>query len=262
MINLIKADLYSLFRSKIFKSCLIGCLGIIIFVLGLSIFTNANLYLMSFWGRDEIQRAFHIGLNYGDNYIEFVRNALGSGAGIYVVGICLTSATVVSIIKSGIMKNTVTYGYERWKIYVSQLISLVIGTSILVSITFVAILIISIIALRPEAINYEGILLTIKALILYIIIIAAVISIYLLLATMIGSSEAIAAIVIGEIYLVGVFGGKLPTKINEVLPYSMIRTVAKNPEWVEFIPYLLTGLLIIGVATFCGILVFNKKEIK
>ncbi len=262
MINLIKADLYRLFRSKTFKSCLIGCLGIIIFVLGLSIFTNSNLYIMSIPGKDGIHRAFQIGLNQGDAYSQFIRNALGSGAGIYVVGICLTSATVVSRIKSGIMKNTVPYGYERWKIYVSQLISLVIGISILVSITFVSIIVISIIALKPEAINYEGVLLTIKALILYISVIAAVVSIYLLLATVIGSSEAVSAIAMCEILGVGILGGSLPTKVNAVLPYSMIRTLAKNPESVEFVPYLLTGLLIIGVATFCGVLVFNKKEVK
>ena len=48
MVNLIKSDLYRLFRSKTYKSCAIGALVVTIFVLSLAIFTDAELWIMAF----------------------------------------------------------------------------------------------------------------------------------------------------------------------------------------------------------------------
>lgn len=261
MINLIKADLYRVFRSKTYKHCVIATLAIIAFGLVCS-FAKISLYINLFSRGDGVQRAFHLGFKLVNSYDQLIVNALGSGAGMYIVAICLTSATVVFKMKSGIMKNTVSYGYERWKIYISQFISTVIGISILISITFLSILLITTILFKHEAIDYEGIKLAVKSLILYLSIIISVVSIYTFLATFCESSETVSAIVICEFVGSMFLEIILPSSINNFIPYSMIRAVAINPSSIDFVTYLINSLILSGVAMILGILVFNKKEIK
>ncbi|MEG0295906.1 MAG: hypothetical protein RR620_04240 [Clostridium sp.] len=262
MINLIKSDLYRLFRSKTYKGCAIASLGVITFVLGISIFTDVELWIMSFTGQDEVRRGFLIGLENATYFNEFIINALGAGAALYIIAITLTSSVVISRRKSGIMKNTVAYGYERWKLYVSQVISLIVGITILVVITFLTILLITCIVFKPSDINYEGVLLVVKSLILYICVISSTVSIYVLLATLISNSEVISVIAMCEMLGLAMLGPFLPTAINNCIPYSMIRTVAQVPKNVNFVEYILNGSIIIIITSFIGILIFNKKEIK
>ena len=240
MINLIKADLYRLFESKAYKKCIYGAIGITVFVMFLAVLTDSELWLMSFIGKDNIRRGFRVGLWQGADFNNHVINALGSGAGIYIIGIVLTSYFIISRFRSGILKNTVTYGYERWKIYVSQL--LITG-----------------ITLKVGSID---IVLAIKSLILYIIIVSATISIYTLLATLITNSEVISVIAIAEMMGLTMVGAMLSTRVNNFIPYSMIRALAQGPMEVDFITYLVNAVCIIIVTTFIGILFFNKKEIK
>ncbi|MGL5315089.1 MAG: hypothetical protein ACRC92_17680 [Peptostreptococcaceae bacterium] len=262
MTNLIKADLYRLFRSKTYKSCIIGCLGITAFVLGLAIFTDVELWLMAFTGKDGLRRGFLIGLQQNASFRELVINALGSGAGLYIVGITLTTSVIVSKVRSGVMKNTVSYGYERWKIYLSQMISLIIGISALMVSSFTIILLITYVVFMPSNIGYEGIILAVKSLIVYIVIVAATVSIYTLLATLVSNSEVMGVIAIVEMLGVAMIGPSLSTQINNWIPYSMIRTLAQVPDNINFITYLLSGLIIIVISTSLGILAFNKREIK
>ena len=259
MINLIKADLYRLFESKAYKKCIYGAIGITVFVMFLAILTDSELWLMSFIGKDNIRRGFRVGLWQGADFNNHVINALGSGAGIYIIGIVLTSYFIISRFRSGILKNTVTYGYERWKIYVSQLLSLIIGVSILIVMSYFSILLITGITLKVGSID---IVLAIKSLMLYIIIVSATISIYTLLATLITNSEVISVIAIAEMMGLTMVGAMLSTRVNNFIPYSMIRALAQGPMEVEFLTYLVNAVCIIIVTTFIGILFFNKKEIK
>ena len=261
MINLIKSDLYRLFRSKTYKGCAMGALGVTIFVLALAIFTDVELWIMSFTS-DGIRRGFLIGLEQGAGFKELLINALGSGAGLYIIGIVLTSSVIISRKRSGIMKTTVAYGYERWKIYLSQLISLIVGISVLIIGVFLSIFLITSIVYNGFNIDSKNILLLIKSLILYISIVAATISIYALLATLISNSEVISVIAIAEILGLTMLEPALSTKITSFIPYSMIRTLAQTPESVDFISYLLKVILVIVVSTFLGVVVFKKKEIK
>lgn len=262
MINLIKSDLYRLFRSKTYKNCALGAFGVVIFVLGISIFTDVELWIMAFTGNDGIRRGFMIGLEQVSNFKQLIINALGSGAGIYIISIALTSSVIISKTRSGIMKNTVSYGYERWRIYLSQAISLMVGMSILITFTALFILIITTFVFKGLSINYEDILLLIKSLVLYMVIVSATISIYMLLATIIPNSEVISVIAIVEMVGLAMVGPILSTKVNSFIPYSMIRILAQIPDSIDFTSYLINGLIIITISTLLGIAVFNKKEIK
>lgn len=263
MINLIKSELYRLFRSKIYKNCIIASLGISIFALSLAIFTDIELWITLSTGQDGLRRGFLIGLNEGANFRRLIVNALGSGAGLYIVCIVLTTSVMVSRNRCGIMKNTVSYGYDRWKIYLSQMISIIIASSILVIGNILIILSITVAVFRPIDVNSEAMMLLIKALILYMFIILATISIYTLFATIISNSEVMATIVIVEVIGVAMMiEPSFPTKIINWLPYSMIRTVAQLSGSVNFGIYLINSLIIIIIATGLGILIFNKKEIK
>ncbi len=188
MVNLIKSDLYRLFRSKTYKSCAIGALGVTIFVLSLAIFTDAELWIMAFTSNG-VRRGFMIGLEQGAEFRDLLINALGSGAGLYIIAIVLTSTAIISRKRSGIMKATVAYGYERWKIYLSQVISLIVGISILIIIVFLSILSITCIVFKIY--NIE-LLLIVKVLILYISVVAATVSVYGFLSTLIQNSEVIS----------------------------------------------------------------------
>lgn len=263
MINLIKSELYRLFRSKTYKNCIMGSLGVTIFVLFLAIFTDVELWIMLSTGQDGLRRGFLIGLHEGASFRELIVNALGSGAGLYIICIILTTSVMVSKYRCGIMKNTVSYGYERWKIYVSQMASMIVTISLLVICNVLTVLLITGFAFRVTNINYEGIMLLFKALILYITIVSATISIYTFFATIISNSEVMATVVIIEIIGVAMMiEPYFPTKIINLLPYSMIRTVAQLPENMSFWMYLINSLVIIVIATSLGILTFNKKEIK
>lgn len=262
MINLIKSDLYRLFRSKTYKSCAIGALGITILVLVLSIFTDAQLWLMAFTGKEGLRRGFFIGLEQGATLKQLIINALGSGAVLYIIGITLTSSVIISKKRSGIMKNTVAYGYERWKIYLSQVISLIIGIAVLISISFLIILIITSIVFKVSILNQEALLLIIKSLVLYIIIVSATVSIYSFLSTLIANSEVISVIAIAEMLGLAMLGPALSESINKFIPYSMIRTLAQIPEKVDFAAYTINTLILICITTLLGVIVFNKKEIK
>ena len=76
MVNLIKSDLYRLFRSKTYKSCAIGALVVTIFVLSLAIFTDAELWIMAFTSNG-VRRGFMIGLEQGAAFRDLLINALG-----------------------------------------------------------------------------------------------------------------------------------------------------------------------------------------
>lgn len=261
MINLIKSDLYRLFKSKTFKNCVIGSIGIIVVILGLSVFSDAELWIMSFVGKEGIRQGFLIGIENSSNFKELIINALGSGAGVYIITITLTSSVIISKARSGVMKNTVSYGYERWRIYLSQVISLIVAICILISATYSIILFVTYLTFRPN-INIELALLAVKSLILYMSIASTTVSIYTFLATMISNSEVISVIAMSEIMGLSMIGVYLPQSINNWIPYSMIRTLAQVPESIELIPYLLHGLIIASVSICLGILVFNKKEIR
>ena len=157
------------------------------------------------------------------------------------------------------MKATVAYGYERWKIYLSQVISLIVGISILIIIVFLSILSITCIVFKIY--NIE-LLLIVKVLILYISVVAATVSVYGFLSTLIQNSEVISVIAIAEILGLTMLEPALSIKITSFIPYSMIRTLAQVPESVDFISYLIKVFLIIIISTFLGIIVFSKKEIK
>lgn len=258
MVNLIKSDLYRLFRSKTYKSCAIGALGVTIFVLSLAIFTDAELWIMAFTSNG-VRRGFMIGLEQGAEFRDLLINALGSGAGLYIIAIVLTSTAIISRKRSGIMKATVAYGYERWKIYLSQVISLIVGISILIIIVFLSIL--SITCTVFKIYNIE-LLLIVKVLILYISVVAATVSVYGFLSTLIQNSEVISVIAIAEILGLTMLEPALSIKITSFIPYSMIRTLAQVPESVDFISYLIKVFLIIIISTFLGIIIFSKKEIK
>lgn len=262
MINLLKSDLYRLFRSKTYRNCAIGSGIVALFVLVISIFTNTNLWLMAFMGSDETRRGFNIFLEQGATLKQLIVNAFGSGAGLYIIGITLTSSVVISKNRSGIMKATVSYGYERWKIYVSQLITLIIGIAILIIGSFISILLITSLVFKQSIFNLEALFLITKSLTLYIVIVAATVSIYTFLSTLISNSEVIAVVAIGEMMGFAMLGPSLPMAVNNFIPYSMIRTVAQIPEAVDFIVYAVNSGLIILVVTFLGIMIFNKKEIK
>lgn len=262
MINLIKSDLYRLFRSKSYKGCVIGSFVMIIFVLGIAIFTDVELWLMAFTGKEGIRRGFLIGLDKDICFIKLIINALGSGAGIYIIAITLTSSTMMYRNRSGMMKNTISYGYDRWKIYLSQVITLIIGVAVLAAGTFLTILVITAMVYLPKDIDLESIIILGKTLILYISIVSATVSIYILLVTLIPSSEVISVIAMAEMLGLAKLGPNLPTSVNNWIPYSMIRTLAQIPNPVEVKTYLLSCLVLISISTYLGILAFNKKDIK
>lgn len=262
MINLIKSDLYRLFRSKSYRGCVIGSLAITIFILGIAIFTDVELWLMAFTSKEGLRRGFLIGLDNDISFMKLMINALGSGAAIYIIGITLTSSIIMHKNRSGVMKNTISYGYNRWKIYLSQVITLIIGIAILTAGTFLTILAITTMVYSPKDIGLESIIIVGKTLILYISIVATTVSIYVFFVTLIPNSEIISVIAMAEMLGLAMLGPKLSVEINNWIPYSMIRTLAQIPNSVEMTPYLLSCIVLIATSTYLGILVFNKKEIK
>ena len=98
--------------------------------------------------------------------------------------------------------------------------------------------------------------------ILYISVVAATVSVYGFLSTLIQNSEVISVIAIAEILGLTMLEPALSIKITSFIPYSMIRTLAQVPESVDFISYLIKVFLIIIISTFLGIIIFSKNEIK
>ncbi|MGL4570550.1 MAG: hypothetical protein ACRCVJ_05765 [Clostridium sp.] len=262
MINLIKADLYRLFRSKIYRNCIIASIIVSLIVIILSITTDAEIFIFSFTNPEGVTRGFKLGIETGDDYIKFLVNALSAAALIYIIGITLTSSSVVNKIKSGIYKNTVSYGYERYKVYISNLVAIIIGLSIIITASFLGILLVTSVICKPINLSYESILITIKTLTLYIIILSSMVSIYTFLATLIPNSEVISIIAMVEIIGITMIGMMLSDNLNKFIPYSMIIELGSNPKSNNFLTYIINGLIIITISTLFGVAVFKRREIK
>lgn len=262
MINLVKSDLYKLLRSKTYKKSLIATICIIIIVLYISLFTESILWITSVTSNDGIHRGFKIGFENFKGFRELIVNALGSGAGIYIIAIVLTISMMFSKKRNGAMKNTVSYGYERWKIYLSQIISLIIAVTILISISFFSILSITSIVFKVSVLNYVNLVYIAKILIIYISIVSATISIYSLISNILYSAEILSGLVVLEILGTTIIGQFLTSRINNFIPFLMLQTLSLYPGSINWTSYFEHTLLINFVAITLGVIVFYKKEIK
>lgn len=263
MINLIKADLYRLFKSKCYKNCIIASIVTAILTVCIPIILGGPLWIMSFTSSGSEIYGFRIGaIQYNGEYLSFIINALGTAIFIYLIGIILVINSSVKRFSSGTLKNTVSYGYERWKIYLSNLVSIIVGVSILSLISFLITLILPVLTYKPLDFELNSIIITIKYLIEYIVILASMISIYYFCTVLIPDSSVISCIVILEFCLLTVISSSLPEKITRFIPFSMIRKFTAIPDKFDFIYIFFNSAVLIIISTIIGILVFRRKEIK
>ncbi|WP_297636296.1 hypothetical protein [uncultured Clostridium sp.] len=253
MINLINGDLYRLFRTKAYRNCIIATIVIIIVNIVMD-----GLWLISFTDLEGMRYGFYVGVGKGQ-YIDLLKNSMGTGAVMYIVGVCLTASITVGKWDSGSLKNIVSFGYERWKIFLSNILAITIGISILVIAQFLIVLGIKMIIFKPID---TDLILTIKVLISYIVILGAGIGIYTVIASIIPSQSVIGVIVIIEIFSLSMIGHLIKESTANFIPFLTLRKLAGIPEGVNLLAVVITMVLLSGITVDIGRMIFNKVEIK
>lgn len=253
MINLINADLYRLFRTKAYRNCIIATIIIIIVNIVID-----GLWLMTFTDLNGIKYGFNITTGEG-SYLELLRNAMGTSIAMYIMGVCLTAAITVGKWDSGSLKNIVSFGYKRWKIFLSNIIAITIGMAILIIGQFIIVLGFTTIIFKPIDID---LILTIKVLIAYIGIFGAGVGIYTVIASLIPSQSVIGIIVIMEMIGLTMIGHLIKESAANFIPFLNLRKLAGMPEHVNLIAVIITMGLLLIVAADIGRMIFNKMEIK
>ncbi|MGL5647673.1 MAG: hypothetical protein ACRDDY_07465 [Clostridium sp.] len=257
MLNLLKGDLYRLFHSKYYKNAFIATIviGIVALLLG-------EVRIMSFTTPEGIQYGFNIGAEYGENYLEFLKSALGTAICMYIVGISLTSSIMINKANNGSLKNIVSYGYERWKILSSSVISLIMGMAILIVINFAIVMTGYVILGRPTGVTIELLYLTVKSIGAYILICGTSIGIYGVITFLLPSASIISILAVVEIWGLTMVGHMLSESYINFIPILLLRNLASGVENISFMTVGFWMILMIAVVLDIGRMIFNKFEIK
>ena len=189
MSKLLKADIYRLFRTKAFYVCLI----IMYCIIGL----NAVIIKMSHTLGIEGEIANYNGITFGLEMLTISNIKLFMGIFIAVF--------VASEFNFGTMKNLVSKGFDRAKIYLSKLITMSIASIIMVMNMFlVAILVVTFATGELGEITSSYLLEILRLLAIELLLYVALGSVFLMIAMVIRSSGgAIAINILGVITFYG-----------------------------------------------------------
>lgn len=265
MINLLKADLFRLRKSKTFKISMLIMLvlvfGFVFLYLDAEGFLNINATY-----RDGRMYGFSIG-NIKDNreYINYFRSSLG-----FMIFICLTmlfivTDFVISKYSKGILKNVVSYGHSKYKVYISNLISIYTGISV-IAILYVTLSMIITTILFPigSGISKGEIIIILKVMLTVLIILAAMVSFYTLICTIIRSKAVVTTV--GALFMTLVSAMlfdviSIPMKNN--IPIYMLTDICGQPTDLPLInTFIVNSIVIVVISTILGCIIFNKQEIK
>ncbi len=265
MINLIRSDLFRLKKSKTFrKSIIILLVFMIISIIGFSIL-GRGLSLISI-AIDNKDYGFHIKSPSLTNwYLDLFTSSLGFTFIIYLITLFLVGNVVIAKYDCGILKNSISSGHDRCRIYISNLISIFIAILFMAVLTLVIPFILwSIIFYPQNKILEEELLLIIKIIPVWLIILFAMTSFYVFLATISKSKGIVIGLGILNLSVLSmtlIFIGS--SKIINKVPILMLMDLCSSPSFnTPLTSFLINSIIIIFSTTILGCITVTNQDIK
>lgn len=261
MINLLRTDLYRIGKSKSFRITSIASVVAVIPILLIFFITNSSLNIMSVGESN----GFYIGANkISEAGLSVIRSTLGFTILIFIATLFILSDVVVIRYKNGTIKNSLAYGEDRIKVYISNFIAIIIAMIALSTTVFAVAYIISSLAMfKTIFIDLYYIKMLLKAVLTIIIILVTIMAFYMMLGTIIKNSSVINLIGVLSWFIIPItMSNSILEGGKSKLPLMIIRDICGNPlnpsfQYGDFFSIVLVLLVSLGI----GIWVFKKQDI-
>lgn len=262
MLNLIKADLFSFKKSKVYRNSIIIMLIAILFVIcngGTDKITG--LIRINY---EETCFGFISGgmVGHGD-YMIFFRSALSLILFIIIAMLYIVGDFIITRYNNGEIRNMVAYGHNRYKIYLADMISILLAV---IFITVLSVLISMGVLLGSYnvgvPISRGEIIIIIKDMAMILLILSEMVSFYMFLATAIKNKAVIVTIGILSLLLPVIFYNVLDV-LGRKLPLFMLMNICGDPKITSsFGTCAVISVIFMLINTILGSLIFNNQEIK
>jgi ABC-2 type transport system permease protein len=275
MKNLLKSNFYKLFRSKAFYICtFVDSLLMLIPILILKLTDKLAQNELDSSGEITAYTRFPFmgrnGMTLG------LKNVVSSDVLLFLA--ILVAIFITSEFSHGTMKNIVSKGFEKFKIYISFLITMASAALIMVLFSFLVSTIVGTIVTGSLGINGEIILRGLRLLAIVMLLYIAMISIFVMIAMTIRSNGGVIAINICT-YTFGILIYEvlnlvvrnildIKTKID-FMDYSIMNNISIVGENIlhngnnDFVVRsILVGLVFLIATTALGIMGFKKIDVK
>ena len=265
MINLLKADLFRLRKSKTFRNSMIVMIVLVIAFFFVCRMSEDFLSINSTFRNDRMY-GFCVGkIRDNIDYLNFFRSSLGFIIFTCITMVFLVTDSVISRYSNGVLKNTISYGHSKYKVYLSNLLSNYIGVSI-IAISYIVFSMIGAICLFPpnKMISKNELYVIFVVSLVVFIILGAMVSLYTLISVIIKSKVVIATA--GALFMT-FFAATLFDVISKPaqskIPIYMLIDICGKPEISPLLEtWVINSFIIIVVSTILGCIIFNKQEIK
>lgn len=265
MTNLIKSDLYRLKKNKTFKKCIFSMAIFIILITSLFSEPGSEIGIIT---TQVDNRMYGFVLNSSlvrEGPMEIFSIALGFTGIICIMLLFIVGELVMERYEFGVIKNTVSYGHNRYKIYISNL-----------SCIFVAIILLSIMTIvvscgiwnviygMNKGITGSEFTMILKVIIVWLIILCAMASIYTMIHTLARKKTTVLGLSV--LFVVFIPMSLIELKISYInykIPMLMLMDLCSMPFNNELlVTFLVNSILIILISTILGCIIFNKQDIK
>jgi len=265
MINLIKADLFRLKKSKAYKNSVI-LMGLFIILAMYKTFSGRSISILMANSGGRLY-GFLIGDIIGnENYLTLFRSSLGLISLITFLILFIVGDLVITRYENGEIKNTVAYGYVRYKIYLANMISILLGVVFITISSVIISMSILTIFFKPEIpISIMEFSTIIKVMSVAILILGSMVSVYVFLATTIRSKALIATIGIFSITAIPIIllAKNLIETIGFKVPIVMLMNICSEPATTNLLAtFSLNSIILILVSNILGCIIFKNQEFK
>ncbi|MFA9398336.1 MAG: ABC transporter permease [Clostridiaceae bacterium] len=294
MIRLLKAETFKLFRNKTFVVLCIVALGLGIFNIGMTKlissedFIRKSMASMTEEEKDatieqlklatedaEIVTPGKLGVSFQgkDMFNPKTKEVFHSGFGIGLIEILiviLIGGIVAKEYSTGTIKNMLAYGKRRRDYYLAKFLAASLGGAILLAIMVFSNLIISLFIFPwGEDFNFLEFLHILKTYGAGVIVVMAMVSLIMFLATLLKSNGATIGAGIGIFVLtptiISLLYGKYDwfDKIYEsTVSYNYVLATAIKASNGDIIKSMIISIITIIISLFLGIILLNKQDIK
>lgn len=265
MNNLIKSDIYRLKKNKVFRNCISSMIVVILLVTSFFSDPQASIALVSTSSKDRIYGFFLDGRSVRSYGIETIMPSFGLTMIICIMLVFIVGELVRERYEYGVIKNTISYGHNRYKIYISNLICIFIGIITLSIFTiFISYIAWKTIYGQDMPIKVTEIIIIIKMILLQLIILCSMSSIYTMIFTIVRKKSTVVGFAILFFTFISTSLIELNISyINSKVPIMMLMDICSViPNDKTLLMFSINSIIIILITTFIGCTIFNKQDIK
>lgn len=197
-------------------------------------------------------------------YFEIFRSSIGLTIAVSIMMLFIIGDLVISRYTMGTLKNTISYGHNRVKVYLSNVISVFFTIIIFAVMTIGSTMLIWSIIYGEGSITSEELTSIVRIVPVLLIILLAMASIYILISTLTKNKAIVAALgTFAVTYIGGALIGQISEKWIGRVPVFMLSELCATPSLGDPLgTFTINSLIIIILTTTIGCIIFNKQEIR